>query len=133
MSQINYIDGTLYDVIERSAIKEPNKIAYEFMGKKTTYAKFLKDINIAAKSLTKLGVKEDDIVCIAMPNVPQAITMFYAVNKIGAICNMIHPLSSEKEMLSFLNSSLYKTYNLKNSKSDNVKQRARNSCFFHII
>lgn len=103
MSQINYIDGTLYDVIERSATKEPNKIAYEFMGKKTTYAKFLKDINIAAKSLTKLGVKEDDIVCIAMPNVPQALTVFYAANKIGAVCNMIHPLSSKQEMVSFLN------------------------------
>ena len=24
--------------------------------------------------------------------------MFYAVNKIGAIANMVHPLSSEKEI-----------------------------------
>ena len=33
-----------------------------------------------------------------MPNAPQAVIMFYAVNKIGAIANMVHPLSSEKEI-----------------------------------
>ena len=33
-----------------------------------------------------------------MPNAPQAVIMFYAVNKVGAIANMVHPLSSEKEI-----------------------------------
>ena len=33
-----------------------------------------------------------------MPNAPQSVIMFYAINKIGAIANMIHPLSSEKEI-----------------------------------
>ncbi|UKI58414.1 MAG: hypothetical protein L6V81_03125 [Clostridium sp.] len=32
-----------------------------------------------------------------MPNTPEAIICFYALNRIGAICNMIHPLSSEEE------------------------------------
>ena len=109
METINYIDGILYDVVNKSAQKTPTKIAYEFMGKKTTYAKFNQDITKASLVLNSLGVKEDDIVCIAMPNVPQAITMFYAVNKIGAVCNMIHPLSSEQEMLSFLNKVNCKT------------------------
>ena len=33
-----------------------------------------------------------------MPNTPEGITMVYAVNMVGAICNMVHPLSSEKEL-----------------------------------
>ena len=40
-----------------------------------------------------------------MPNCPQAIYMFYAVNLIGAVANMIHPLSAEKEIEFYLNES----------------------------
>ena len=40
-----------------------------------------------------------------MPHRPQAIYMFYAVNLVGAIANMIHPLSSEKEIEFYLNGS----------------------------
>ncbi|MBR4754629.1 MAG: acyl--CoA ligase, partial [Lachnospiraceae bacterium] len=57
-----------------------------------------------AKALVAIGVKEDDVVCISMPNVPQAIIFLYAANKIGAVVNMIHPLSSEGEMVKFINS-----------------------------
>lgn len=31
-------------------------------------------------------------------NCPQAVIMFYAINLVGATANMIHPLSSEKEI-----------------------------------
>ena len=50
-------------------------------------------------------MREGDKVTIAMPNCPQAIQMFYAVNLIGGICNMIHPLSAEKEIEFYLNES----------------------------
>jgi long-chain acyl-CoA synthetase len=33
-----------------------------------------------------------------MPNTPEGILMVYAVNMVGAVCNMVHPLSSEKEL-----------------------------------
>ncbi len=33
-----------------------------------------------------------------MPNIPEAIFLIYAVNKIGAICNIIHPLSKKKDI-----------------------------------
>ena len=38
-----------------------------------------------------------------MPNTPEAIISFYALNKIGAVANMIHPLSTENEIKHFLN------------------------------
>ena len=40
-----------------------------------------------------------------MPNTPQGVIAFYAVNMIGAIANMIHPLSAEKEIEFYLNVS----------------------------
>jgi len=40
-----------------------------------------------------------------MPNTPQAVIMFYAINLIGAVANMVHPLSAEEEIVGFINSS----------------------------
>ena len=33
-----------------------------------------------------------------MPNTPEGIIMLYAVNMVGAVANMVHPLSGEKEL-----------------------------------
>ena len=57
------------------------------------------------RSLRTIGVREGDKVTIAMPNCPQAIYMFYAVNLAGAVANMVHPLSSEKELEFYINES----------------------------
>ena len=103
--EVKYIDGKLVDLVEMKAKQYPHNIAYEFMGKKRNYQQFMADVDKTAKALIGLGVKEDDIVCISMPNTPQAITFFYAVNKIGAVANMIHPLSSERDIEYYLNKS----------------------------
>ena len=102
---LDYYDGTLYERIELTAKTYPNDIALDFMGKSTTYKETLENIDICAKALKTIGVRENDHVTIALPNCPQGIYMLYAVNKIGAIANMIHPLSAEKEIEFFLNES----------------------------
>ena len=40
-----------------------------------------------------------------MANTPEAVISFYAVSKIGAIVNMIHPLSAEEEIKESLNAT----------------------------
>ena len=102
---LNYFEGTMYEKVEEIGKKYPNYIAFDFMGKSTTYKELLKNIEQCAKSLSMLGIRENDKVTIAMPNCPQAIYMFYAINLIGAISNMIHPLSSEAELQFYINES----------------------------
>ncbi|MGB4985405.1 MAG: AMP-binding protein [Erysipelotrichaceae bacterium] len=80
-------------------------IAYEFMGKKTTYKKAAEDVIKCAKALKACGIKENDKITICLPNCPAAISMFYGVNLIGAIANMIHPLSSENEIKFYIEDS----------------------------
>ena len=46
--------------------------------------------------LIKAGIKRGDTVAIALPNIPEAIFAFYAVNAIGGIANLIHPRVSAK-------------------------------------
>ena len=102
---IDYFEGSMFEALEATAIKYPNNIAFDFMGKATTYAKLTEQIKKCAKALKTIGVREGDKVTIAMPNCPQAIYMFYAVNLVGGIANMIHPLSAEKEIEFYLNES----------------------------
>ena len=102
---LNYPSCTMYQLLAETARKYPENTAYVFMGKETTYADFLKRIELAAKGLTALGICRGDRVTICMPNSPQALDCFYALNRIGAIPNMIHPLSAAKEIAVYLNMS----------------------------
>lgn len=97
-SHIDFPDCSMVDMIMQSAEKWPDNTAYIYYGHKVTYKNFVKKIEKAARALKNYGVKEGDRVTICMPNTPEGITMVYAVNMVGAICNMVHPLSSEKEL-----------------------------------
>lgn len=101
-SHLNYPKETIYEFFINSAISHPNYIAYEYFGKEVTYQKFVEQIHQCAKALKAIGCKEDDVITICTPNMPEAIIMFYAINMIGAISNIIHPLSSENEILNYL-------------------------------
>ena len=102
---INYFQGTIAEMIELSANKHADLYAYEYYGIKCTYREFYAKIEETAKALKAQGVNENDRVTICMPNTPQGIITFYAVNMVGAIANMIHPLSAEKEIEFYLNIS----------------------------
>ena len=100
-----YPDKTMYGMVRDAATQYPAQTAYIFMGRKTSYSAFLKRIDTAARGLTALGIQRGDHVTICMPNTPQALDCFYALNRIGAIPNMIHPLSAAKEIEFYLNFS----------------------------
>ena len=102
---LDYFEGSMYEMLEQAAKTHPNRIAFDFMGRRTSYSRLVQKIGQCAKALKTIGIREGDRVTIAMPNCPQAICMFYAVNLVGGIANMIHPLSAEKEIEFYLRES----------------------------
>ncbi len=104
-ASLHYPDKTMYQLLAETARQYPSHIAYLFQGKKTTYADFLARIESAARGLYYMGIRKGDKVTICMPNSPQALDCFYALNRIGAIPNMIHPLSAAQEIAFYLNVS----------------------------
>ncbi len=104
-STLTYSNKSLIEELEEMARIYPDYIAYDFLGKKTKYSKAVKDIIQCAKALKTIGIKQGEKVTICLPNSPQAITMFYAVNMIGGVANMIHPLSSPSEIEFYLQDS----------------------------
>lgn len=104
-STLEYFEGSMFEAVEKIAKEYPSSIAFDFMGRSTTYSKMIDEIRKCAKALKTIGVRGGDRVTIAMPNCPQAIYMFYAINLVGGVANMIHPLSAEKEIEFYLNES----------------------------
>ena len=104
-ASLDYPHKTMYQMVALAARKYPDNAAYVFMGKETTYKAFMKRIDAAARGLVHMGIGKGDRVTICMANTPQALDCFYALNRIGAIPNMIHPLSAAKEIAFYLNFS----------------------------
>ena len=102
---LEYPDQTMCERVAEIVRRYPNHIAYDFMGKNTTYSEMWEKVNACAKSLKAIGVREGDKVMICMPNTPQTLNMFYAVNMVGAVAVMVHPLSAESEIAFYLRDS----------------------------
>ena len=99
---IDYPNLMLWELLKETTKKYPSYIAYEYYGTSVTFRQFMLEIEEVARSLKAIGVNSDDIVTICAPNIPEAIISFYAINMIGAIANMIHPLSSSMEIEEYL-------------------------------
>ena len=97
-SHLEYPDFSAYKLIEFTSFKHLNNISYNYFGTKKTYYEFLKQIDEAARAFKNIGIGHKDIVSVIMPNTPEAIIAFYAINKIGAVANMVHPLSAEDQI-----------------------------------
>lgn len=104
-NHLEYPELTMFQMVEQIAGQYPKEPAYEFYGRKTSYRAFVQKIEQTARAFLALGITENDRVTICMPNTPQALHCFYALNRIGAIANMIHPLSARTEISFYLNHS----------------------------
>ena len=99
---LKYSDSSMVGYLLEAVARFPESIAYEYYGGSVTYRDFYEQIKRAAKSLKSQGIKKGDKVTICMPNTPAAIIMFYAINMVGAIAAMIHPLSAQNEIEKYL-------------------------------
>jgi long-chain acyl-CoA synthetase len=97
-SDIPVQDGSLGDLVNRSAEQYPSLVALEFFGATTTYRELQNAIQRVAEGLRKLGVKKGDPVAIVLPNCPEHIVAFYAILRLGAIVVEHNPLYTPREL-----------------------------------
>lgn len=105
MMKIHLNDESFYDYLKNKSLKNgygPN-VAISYYGNKITYNELFHNISLYAKKFLSLGVRKYDIVTIISANIPEAIFAVYALNKIGAVANMLHPLLSKNEIKNALN------------------------------
>ncbi|HJJ47682.1 MAG TPA: class I adenylate-forming enzyme family protein [Methanocorpusculum sp.] len=75
-----------------------DSIAVAYFDRHIHWKQFMEEIDAAAAAFLKHGVKKGDCITIYTPNIPQATVALYAANRLGAVANMIHPLSPKQEI-----------------------------------
>ncbi|HJJ29933.1 MAG TPA: class I adenylate-forming enzyme family protein [Methanocorpusculum sp.] len=90
---------SLYEALQygfkRAGEKSP---AVAYYGRHISFKQFMDEVHAISAALVNHGVKKGDHVTIFLPNIPQGVLAIYAVNRIGAICNMVHPLSPQEDI-----------------------------------
>ena len=85
---------TVYEKLLEAINDYPRGLAVYYQGKKIKYKRFGKLINRTADVLAnRLNIKKGDVILIAQPNIPEVLLLFYAANKIGAVCDFVHPFT----------------------------------------
>lgn len=99
---VDYPEKNMYEMLIRTVQVFPHHIALSFEGTKITYVELLDLVELAERRLRDLGMKKGDVLTICLPNIPQAVIVFYAANKLGVIANMVHPKTPPDELGEFM-------------------------------
>ena len=91
-------------------MKNLRGIALNYFGNKITYREFFENIDKVAKAFYAIGIRKGDIVTIASMHTPETIYMIYALNKIGAVANMVYLTLSASEIIEIIKNTDSKVF-----------------------
>ena len=124
---------TIYEYMLQNNAAYPNDIAINYLGHKILYKELFDRIDQTAAAFAAIGVKPEEIVTVALPSIPEAVYVIYALNKIGAVANMIHPLAGEIEILNYLNETESRVAILFSGTYQIIKNSIKNTKVTHAI
>lgn len=99
---VNLPKTSVYKYLYNQNRKFLGRSALNYYGRKVSFFELFNKIEETAKALKQIGVKENEIVTISMPNTPEAVYLFYAISKIGAIANMVDPRTSSEGIKKYI-------------------------------
>ncbi|RUL47491.1 long-chain-fatty-acid--CoA ligase [Lysinibacillus antri] len=88
----------LVERVRQTAIEQPEKHAYHFLGSDTTYGEFEQHVGRFASALQGLGVNKGDHVALILANTPHFLISLYATMRIGATAIPINPMYTPDEI-----------------------------------
>lgn len=99
------LNCSAYDYMKHYNINNLSYNAINYMGSIITYKELLDKIDEVTKSLINLNVKSGDVVTLIMANIPENIYLFYAINRLGAVANIIDPRLKTDEIIEIVNNN----------------------------
>lgn len=93
----------LYHCLKNTYFSTPNANCLYYLNRYFTYQEVINKVNKLASGLIKLGIKKGEAVTVCLPNIPEAVYLLYAINQIGAINNLVHPLMRHDQLLEIMN------------------------------
>jgi len=96
---------TIYEYLWENNKDHLQDTALIYFDRKLSYIELFREIDIVAKSLIGIGVKENDVCAIVSLSCVNSVILFYALNRVGAISNFVNVLASQKEMKEYVEES----------------------------
>ena len=125
--------GSMYDYMTSCNADRLDSVALNYFGKKITHRQMQEKIDACARALLAYGVRTGDAVSLCVLAMPEAVYLLYAINKIGAIANMLVMNATEAEIhekLAVTESKVVITVDLALEK---IVQASRKTTVKHII
>ena len=82
---------TMYELLKKSNRNHLKNTALNYFDRKITYGQVFDEIDAATRAFVAMGVKKGDVVIICTVNTPEMVYALYALNRLGAIANMVDP------------------------------------------
>lgn len=96
--QITYPECSMYEYLRENSKNFLHLVAIEYYGVKIKYSQLFHKIDKVYHSLIAYGVKRGEIVSVCLPNIPEVVYAFYAINRLGAVANMLDPRSGAETL-----------------------------------
>lgn len=93
---------SISEAILSIAAQYPENTAISYQNRRISYKKLCENILNLAEALYTSGIRPGDIVLVALPNIPRAVYLIYALNRIGAVPAFVSPLSAESELEDYI-------------------------------
>ncbi len=95
---IRYEDVPVYDWLERAAREWGDRPGLVFLNCRWTFRELKEKVDRFATAMNGLGVAQGTPVAIHLPNLPQTVVAFFAVQRLGAQAVMTNPLYTPREI-----------------------------------
>ena len=124
---------SISNVIDVLNVFRQNEYVIDSLELRVTHRKLRNDAGIIARVLLRFGIKAGDIIAVSMPNLYQAVAVFKAANKIGAVTTFLNPLSSREELIQYIemyHSTVLFNYDKSREYDENI---IKDTCLEHVI
>jgi len=93
---------SLWDNLDTSAHRFPDKTAMVFFGRQTTYAQLQAQAERFAAYLARLGVRAGDRVVLNMQNCPQLVIAHFGILRANAVVVPVNPMNRAQELQHYI-------------------------------
>ena len=100
--QLSAPQTSLWMNLQISALRYPQKVALEFMGRTWTYSQLQLEAEKIASALCKMGVQKGDRVVLDMQNCPQLVITHFAILRLDAVVVPVNPMNRMEELKHYI-------------------------------
>ncbi|MDP6940638.1 MAG: long-chain fatty acid--CoA ligase [Planctomycetota bacterium] len=97
-AEVDFQDISLIDYLDSSTARFGDRPAVKFMNCCLSYSQLKDQVDRLATALAGMGVQKGTSVAVHLPNVPQTVISFYAIQRLGAKAVMTNPLYVPREI-----------------------------------